>query len=147
MLKPTLSSSISTAISVGTKSKSEWFLTSALAISQAISKSSPKVPLINSLFPSPMSTPCTQRTIFPTTPTKAIVSTTPRLIRFWATRNESSALAPPRIATYGRGGFVTAVCRALISRCIKRPAIQGKSSAKPVKVGELRCAAANASVT
>ena len=93
---------------------------------------------MNSLFLSPISFPATHSIRFPVTPTNAILSTWPLDIRFKATLTESSHFAPPRIARYGLGGFLSAVLRFLISFSIRVPATQGMELVNPVSVGDLR---------
>src|SRR2546425_699566 len=76
-----------------------------------------------------------------------ILSTIPFSSMCLATAIESSALTPPRWATLGRAGSWTARASIVSSRSMTRPAIEGRTSQNPTRLGWARWAAANASST
>src|SRR3990170_3115903 len=102
---------------------------------------------MNSVVAGPGSIPFAARKTFATPPAVRTLSTTPFVSMCRVTAIESSALIPPKIASFGRSWDSIARETIVISRSITRPARAGITSAKPHRLGWARCAAANASRT
>ena len=94
----------------------------------------------------PVGRPCALRNVYAMAPPISSWSTI--LPRFSITSILSDTLAPPRMATHGRGGLVVAIPRYFSSCSISRPAAAAETNRTMPSVDAwARCALPNASLT